>query len=111
MKIVSLADIPEERVSHDPQLIKRVMIRAGELPHLKKFAQARFAPGQTARAHSHHDQYEVFLIESGEGVVRINDKEYEVSAGSCVVFDPSEVHEVTNTGSVEMILTYFGLEA
>ena len=111
MKILSLIDIPEEGVSHDPQLLKKVMIRDGELPHLKKFAQARFAPDQIAHAHSHPDQYEVFLIESGEGIVRVNGEEHKISSGSCVVFEPSEVHEVTNIGSTELILTYFGLEA
>ncbi len=111
MKLLSLSDIPEESVSHDPQLIKRVMIKNGELPHLKKFAQARFASGQVAHAHSHTDQYEVFLIESGDGIVNVEGQEYHVSAGSCVVFEPGEVHEVTNTGSSELILTYFGLEA
>jgi len=111
MKLISLADVPKEGVSHDPQLIKRVMIKNGELPHLKKFAQARFASGQIAHAHSHADQYEVFLIESGEGIVEVNGQAYPVVAGSCVVFEPREIHEVTNTGSSELVLTYFGLEA
>ncbi|MDY6912367.1 MAG: cupin domain-containing protein [Chloroflexota bacterium] len=110
MKIVSLDNIPEERVSHDPQLIKRVMLRDGELPHLTKFAQVRFAPGQIAHAHAHTDQYEVFLIESGQGMVRVNGEEYQISVGTCMVFKPSEIHEITNTGSEELVLTYFGLE-
>jgi len=111
MKIISLKDIPEEGISHDPELTKKVIIREGELPHLKKFAQAKFSPGQIARAHSHQDQYEVFLIQSGTGIVKVNSLEYQVSQGDCVIFSPSEVHEVLNSGSDDMILTYFGLRA
>jgi len=111
MKIVSLADIPEEGVSHDPQLRKKVMIRNGEFPHLRKFAQVRLAPGQVAHAHSHEDEYEVFLVEQGRGAVRCEGSEYQVTAGCCVVFEPAEIHELSNTGDEELILTYFGLAA
>ncbi len=105
-----MADIPEEGVSHDPQIRKKVMIRDGELPHLNKFAQARIAPGQAASAHSHEKFYEVFLIESGVGIVKVDGQEHPVSQGMCVIFEPNEVHELINNDSSEMVITYFGLE-
>ena len=111
MKIVSLADLPEEGVSHDPQLLKKVMIREGQLPHLKSFARLRRTPGQVAHAHSHAQLYEIFFVESGEGTIEVDRTEHHVSQGTCVVFEPSEIHEVTNTGSADLILVYFGLEA
>ena len=110
MKTISMNDIPEEGVSHDPQLRKKVIIRDGELPHLNKFAQARFAPGQVAHAHSHEDFYEIFLIESGEGIIKVNGSAHPISEGMCVIFEPEEVHEVINTGSSELVITYFGLK-
>ena len=88
MKIVSLANITEESVSHDPQITKRMMIRDGELPHLTKFAQLRMTPGQIAHAHAHTDEYEVFLVEAGEGSMVVDEREYHVSRGTCVVFEP-----------------------
>ncbi len=109
MRMVTLADIPEEGVSHDPQLKKQVMIRDGELPHLRKFARTRFPPGEAARAHSHDGEYEIFLIESGEGLVKVEGREYRVEAGICVVFEPAEVHEVVNTGAEQLVITYFGI--
>jgi len=110
MKTVSMKDIPEEGVSHDPQLRKKVIIGSGELPHLNKFAQARFAPGQIAHAHSHDDFYEIFLIESGGGMITVDGIEHPISEGMCVVFEPKEVHEVVNNNSQELVITYFGLE-
>ena len=111
MKIISLADLPLERVSHDPQIVKKVIIPNGELPHLKKLSQSYLTSGQIGHAHAHTDMYEVFLIESGEGTIRIGEREYQLTQGTCVVVEPSEVHGIVNTGSGEMILTYFGLEA
>jgi quercetin dioxygenase-like cupin family protein len=110
MKMVSLNDLPEEGVSHDPDLMKKIMIRQGQLPHLKSFAQLRMIPGQIAHAHAHEHLYEIFLIETGEGTLDVEGRQYKVSAGTCVTFEPSEVHEVANTGSEELVLTYFGLE-
>ena len=109
MKIVDLTDLPKEGVSHDPQIVKTVMIRDGEFPHLTKFTQLRMSPGQIAHEHSHADEYEIFLIEAGECLAVVDAKEYNLSAGHCVVFEPLEVHEITSTGSEDLVMTYFGI--
>jgi mannose-6-phosphate isomerase-like protein (cupin superfamily) len=75
MKKVSLADAPEEGVLHDPEIKKRVLLRRGNVPHLTNSSRSRLAPGQTARAHAHADMHEVFYVEQGTGVMKINDEE------------------------------------
>lgn len=85
------------------------MLRLGDLPHLTNFSQARFAPGQIAAAHAHDDMCEVFFVESGSGVIRIDDNEYPLQEGTCVAVEPGEAHEVANNGTNELVLTYFGL--
>ncbi|KAF3890357.1 MULTISPECIES: cupin domain-containing protein [Nostocales] len=109
MKFTSLNDLPEEPVSHNPKIKKKVMLRNGDLPHLTNFSQSRFAPGQTAPAHAHKDMCEVFFVESGSGFIRISEREYPLVPGSCVAVEPGEFHEVVNSGSDELVLTYFGL--
>lgn len=109
MITTSLNDLPEESVSHNPEIKKKVMLRFGDLPHLTNFSQARFAPGQTASAHAHQDMCEVFFVQSGAGVIRINGQEYPLLPGNCVAIEPGEVHEVINNGATELLLTYFGL--
>ncbi|XGV95291.1 MAG: cupin domain-containing protein [Leptolyngbya sp. BL-A-14] len=109
MKITSLFDLPEEAVSHNPAIKKRVMLRLGELPHLTNFSQARFAPGQTAPVHSHKNMCEVFFVESGEGTIWVNTMPYPLHSGTCIAVEAGEMHEVCNTGTTELILTYFGL--
>jgi mannose-6-phosphate isomerase-like protein (cupin superfamily) len=67
------------------------MLRAGDLPHLTNFSQARFAPGQVAIAHTHHDMCEVFFVESGRGIIRINQMDYALSPGVCVAVEPGVI--------------------
>lgn len=109
MITTSLNDLPEESVSHNPEIKKKVMLRFGDLPHLTNFSQARFAPGQSAPAHAHQDMCEVFFVESGSGVIHIDGTEYPLLPGNCIAVEPGEAHEVVNSGTTELVLTYFGL--
>ncbi|AUT02910.1 cupin [Nostoc sp. CENA543] len=109
MITTSLSETPEEPVSHNPEIKKKVMLRFGDLPHLTNFSQARFAPGQKAAAHAHQDMCEVFFVEAGAGIIFINGQEYPLLPGNCVAVEPGEIHEVVNNGTNELVLTYFGL--
>lgn len=109
MKRVDLHELPTEQVSHNPEIGKKVMLRRGDLPHLTNFSQARFAPGQTATAHAHDNMCEVFFVESGSGQMQVDHETLTLTPGVCIAIQPGEVHEVKNTGSTELVLTYFGL--
>ncbi len=119
MKITALNQLPVESVSHNPAIKKQVMLRMGDLPHLTNFSQARFQPGQVADAHMHTDMHEVFFVESGEGAIALRTGEanatgtviYPLTPGTCIAVAPYESHKVTNTGTEELVLTYFGLIA
>ncbi|NJL46452.1 MAG: cupin domain-containing protein [Leptolyngbyaceae cyanobacterium SM2_5_2] len=111
MKQISLNQVAEEAVSHNPTIKKRVMLRQGDLPGLTNLAQARFAPGQVANGHTHLDMAEVFFVESGYGTITINGQAHALTPGTCVAVEPGEHHEVANTSSVFLVLTYFGLRA
>lgn len=109
MRIQSLSTIDSEPISHNPAIKKKVMVRCGEAPNLVYFSRAYFAPGQIAGSHSHSDMSEVFFVESGAGVIRINDITYDLKPGTCIVVEPNERHEVVNNSSEELVLTYFGI--
>lgn len=106
----SLNDLPTESVSHNPDIKKKVMLRFGALPHLTNFAQAYFAPGQISPAHAHQDMCEVFFVESGLGIIRINETEYPLQPGNFYAVEVGEVHEIVNTGAEILTLTYFGVQ-
>ncbi|MBD2230250.1 cupin domain-containing protein [Phormidium tenue] len=109
MKITGLDQVPEESVSHNPAIKKRVLLRRDDLPHLTNFAQARFAPGQIANGHSHADMAEVFFVEAGAGTITVEGQAYPLAPGVCVAIEPGEHHEIANTSTQELVLTYFGL--
>jgi mannose-6-phosphate isomerase-like protein (cupin superfamily) len=111
MKIQSLGALPDEAVSHNPAIKKKVMVRAGDIPNLMYFSRACFPPGAIAGEHSHTDMSEVFFVESGTGIIRINGADYALESGSCIAVEPNEIHEVINTGADELVLTYFGIAA
>ncbi|MBF8278494.1 MAG: cupin protein [Candidatus Brocadiaceae bacterium] len=64
MKIISLLNLPEECVSHNPEIKRKVMLRNGEIPNLTSFFQAYIKSGQIIGAHVHKDMYEIFLVEA-----------------------------------------------
>ena len=111
MKKVSLDELPREGVSHDPQILKQVMLRRGDAPHLTGFSRATLQPGQTAHAHQHHDMFEVFFVESGRGSITVNGTEHQLARGVCLMVEPGELHEITNNESGELVLIYFGVQA
>ena len=110
MKIVSLADIPEEGVSHNPEIKKQVLLARGLVPHLTNFSRSRLSPGQVARAHKHAGMYEVFFVESGTGVIKVDDLEQPLQRGVCIAVEPGEAHEIVNDGADDLVLIYFGIE-
>lgn len=109
MKRVSLNAIPEQRVSHNTAIRKQVMLQTGDLPHLVQFAQAQFEPGQVADAHAHTDMHEVFFVQSGQGTMTIDGEPQALTPGICIAVAPGETHEVKNTGTELLVLTYFGV--
>ena len=109
MKKVRIADVPREGVSHDPQITKQVLLRRGDLPHLNAFSRATFAPGQSARMHAHEDMFEVFWVESGTGQMRVDGADHQLAPGTCIMVEPREHHEISNTGSADLVLMYFAV--
>ena len=110
MKITNLNNLPRKTVSHNPEITKKVMLSSGDVPHLTNFSQANFAPGQVAAAHSHQDMCEVFFVSAGVGTIRIDRREYDLTPGVCVAVEAGETHEITNTGTKSLIVTYFGIQ-
>jgi len=109
MKLVKIHELPDLGVSHNTKIRKRVMLADGEVGTITNYARAVFPPGEKAAAHQHDDMAEVFTVESGCGEIRIDDVAYVFSAGTTAVVEPGEEHEIINTGTADLIVTYFGI--
>jgi mannose-6-phosphate isomerase-like protein (cupin superfamily) len=90
---------------------KRVLLRAGQLPPVTQFAEARFPPGEGVAAHAHADMGEVFLVVDGRGTFTVDGVAHEAGPGDCVAVGPGETHALVNSGSDDWVLVYFGVVA
>lgn len=111
MKLIKLNELPDQGVSHNPAIRKRVMLEYGAVPGITNYARAVFPPGETVGSHLHNDMTEIFTVELGRGEIRVNDVAYVFSAGTTVVVEPGDVHEIINTGKTELVVLYFGVLA
>ena len=48
-------------------------------------------------------------MESGSGLIIVDDEKFSLLPGSCVAVEAGVVHEVINNGTGELVLSYFGL--
>ena len=109
MIIRDLETTPEEPVSHDPAIMKRVLLRKGEVANVMQVAEATFLPGQIVRAHAHVDMSELFLCRAGTGLVSVRDAVHALRPGIFVGCQPGESHEIENTGSTPLVLLVVGV--
>jgi quercetin dioxygenase-like cupin family protein len=111
MKHGKLDHLPDQPVSHNPDITKRVLFKHGEIPSVTQYSQASLLPGQIAPAHAHADMYEVFLCLSGTGSIVIDGDTYELTPGHFYLCEPGEMHEIVNDGQDVLELLQLGVRA
>lgn len=109
MKQIKIDELPEVGVSHNARIRKKVLLENEEIPRVTHYSRAVFPAGERAESHSHADLVEVFTVESGCGEICINETPYVFSAGTTMVVETGEMHEIVNTGSTELVVSYFGV--
>lgn len=67
-------------------------------------AEATVPPGASTTAHHHVRSEEVYLVTAGRGLLRIGAEEREVGPGDCAAIPPGTVHQLTNTGSEDLVV-------
>lgn len=109
MKLIKINDVPDTPVSHNAKIRKKLLVENGLINGLTNYSRAVFPPGEKAGSHLHNDMAEVFTCESGLGEIRVNDVGYVFSPGTTVVVEPGDVHEIINSGTTDLVVTYFGI--
>ncbi|WJW76571.1 cupin domain-containing protein [Thiohalobacter sp. IOR34] len=111
MKHIAARTARRAPVSHDPQMMKEILLEAGELAPLTQLARVSLQPGQHTRPHRHPDMHEIFLVESGQGQAEIDGNTLSLAAGDCLWVEPGEEHRLSNPHDHPLRLFYFGLAA
>ena len=60
-------------------------------------------------SHRHDDMYEVFYVEQGVGVIRVDDQEIVLEPGVSISVAPVETHEIENNDKEKLVVNYFGI--
>jgi mannose-6-phosphate isomerase-like protein (cupin superfamily) len=107
MKVITIKDIETTNAYFNPKIKKHVVLSDGELDNIYSFALAVIPPNEVSRAHAHENMSEVFFVQSGTGIIRINNKDFELTEGMCAVVEANETHEIENTGEADLKIIYF----
>ena len=107
MKVSRLSEALRIPVSHDPALIKDVILDVGAVPGLRNFSHITFPPGSVVAEHSHKDGTEVFYCLAGRAEVSVQGATVEFTPGTCLAVEPGEVHALGGMEQgMEMLFFY-----
>jgi len=94
-------------VSHNNNLIKRVILDNNSLPNLLQFAIAEFDSGEIIKPHSHVSMSEVFYVLSGKVQVIYNSENYIAKVGDSFLIRANNIHKLYFIENTELL--YFSL--
>lgn len=109
MRVVDVESVPDEGLSHDPRILKRVLTPPGGISGLTQFARSVIPPGCATTTHAHADMTEVFYVLSGRGRADVDSRPCDLAPGICLRIDPGEWHVLEAAPDTPLTLLYFGL--
>jgi len=109
MKHYTLAESPGVPVSHDPSLIKKLLVRDGVLPGIRGLSHIVLSADLSVETHIHDKVYEVFYCIGGRAVAVVGNNRLTLEAGHCLIVEPGEPHSFENI-SEDTELLYFSLQ-
>jgi quercetin dioxygenase-like cupin family protein len=91
--------------------VSRELFGAKILPRGKimQISISHFLPHQSCPAHKHFDLHEIFVCESGEVNLTVDDHEVHLLPGDVVLVRPGHVHCLVNTSEALCELLILGI--
>ena len=117
MKIIRSKDLSFVPASHEdplnPGVLKKVLFNCKDIPagKIQMINWALLAAGKQFKLHSHKDMSEIFIIISGEAVLRIDEKESTLLKGDAVFIPPQSMHQMRNVSHEDCLFLTLGIVA
>ncbi len=72
-----------------------------------KFQIVKFKPHTSIKPHHHEHVTEIFYIQSGRGLLKLNDQEFRCQPDDFFLCEPGDVHEFVNDIDDEFVILIF----
>lgn len=89
-------------VTKDQSIIRELMHPNAHAVQKQSLAEAIVPVGVETLTHFHHQSEELYHITQGEGEMRLGDEIFGVSVGETICIPPGTLHNIRNTGEVEL---------
>jgi quercetin dioxygenase-like cupin family protein len=109
MKIAKHDEMAWTPVSHDPDILKQVILANGDADNVTQVSQTMLEPGQSTQPHVHKDMTEIYTLLSGNMEFTVDAKRAKVGGPSTVVIHPGEEHSIRNSSDEKVSLQYIGI--
>ncbi|MFH1650364.1 MAG: cupin domain-containing protein [Candidatus Woesearchaeota archaeon] len=72
-----------------------------------RFQIVKFLPHTKIEPHYHLKTHEIFYIQSGHGMLKLNNKEFKCAPNDFFLCQPGDVHEFVNDTNKEFVILIF----
>ena len=86
----------------DGSQIRELLAYRNSCIEKQSLAEARLMVGAQTAAHYHQRAEEIYFLLVGSARMQIGDEVLEVRPGDAIAIPPGQVHQITNTGNVEL---------
>ena len=101
MEIRNINEVPSF-TTVDGSEIRELLAYRNSCIRQQSLAEARLAVGAGTTAHYHKVTEEIYYILVGEARMQIGEEVRAVRPGDAIAIPPGEIHQITNTGDVEL---------
>jgi quercetin dioxygenase-like cupin family protein len=87
---------------HQAKGLARLLADVDLPPERLRIHISEIGPGERSHPPHKHDGVEAFYMLAGEGTLEIEAEHQRIAIGEAIVFDPTKLHGLVNTGTIPM---------
>jgi (S)-ureidoglycine aminohydrolase len=87
---------------HQAKGLARLLADVDLPPERLRIHISEVGPGERSHPPHQHPGVEAFYMQAGEGTLEIGADRQRIAAGEAIVFDPTKLHGLLNSGDVPM---------
>ena len=89
-------------LEHQAKGLARLLTDVDLPPERLRIHISEVGPGERSHPPHQHDGVEAFYMLAGEGMLEIDAERQRIATGEAIVFDPTKLHGLVNTGTIAM---------